>query len=140
MLLNLALRAVNLTQSQARFESHLMADGTFTGTHSNDDGLTRFIGDDGIGGNTFETTRTQEPGIGSGTYAITPDGVVTVTFAGEDDDEITGVLSANGQTVIFGYSEFDDVEKYSSFGIGVGVKRAVTQKPILTAIFLLLSE
>jgi hypothetical protein len=75
-----------------------MADGTFTGTHSNDDGLTRFIGDDGQGGNTFETTRTQEPGIGSGTYAITPDGVVTVTF---------------------GYSEFDDVDKYSSFGIGV---------------------
>ena len=118
-----------------------MADGTFTGTHSNDDGLTWFIGDDGIGGNTFETTRTQEPGSGSGTYAITPDGVVTVTFAGEDDDEITGVLSANGQTVIFGYSEFDDTEKSSSFGIGVGVKRAaVTQKPILTAIFLLLNE
>ena len=98
------------------------------------------IGDDQDGNNTFTTTITHEPDRSSGTYAVTPDGVVTVIFAGEDDDEITGVLSANGQTVIFGYSEYDDSESYASFGIGVGVKRAVTQKPILTPIFLLLSE
>jgi hypothetical protein len=34
----------------------------------------------------------------------------------------------------------DDTGEYSSFGIGVGVKRAVTKKPVLTAIFLLLNE
>jgi len=100
------------------------ADGTFTTTTITDDGLKRMINEDGLGGNTFETTRTQEPGIPSGTYAITPDGVVTVTFAGEDDDEITGVLSANGQTIIFEYSEYNNDQSYASFGIGVGVKRA----------------
>jgi len=45
---------------------------------------------------------------------------------------------ADGQTSMFGYSKYDDTQSYSSFGIGVGVKRAITQKPILTAIFLLL--
>jgi hypothetical protein len=117
-----------------------MADGTFTATSTTDDGLKRVIGADGQGGNTFTTTRTQEPGSGSGTYSVTPDGVVTVNFAGEDDDEITGVLSANGQTIIFGYSEYDDSQSYASLGIGFGVKRAATQKPILTPIFLLLGE
>ena len=66
--------------------------------------------------------------------------MVTVIFAGEDDDEITGVLSADGQTIIFGYSEYDDTESYSSFGFGVGVKKTVTQKSIFSAIFLLLNE
>jgi hypothetical protein len=116
------------------------ADGTFTATTITDDGLRRFIGDDGQGGNTFTTTITHEPDSGSGTYSVTSDGVVTVNFDGEDDDEITGVLSANGQTIIFGYSEYDDSQSYASLGIGFGVKRAATQKPILTPIFLLLGE
>ena len=119
-----------------------MANGDFTGTYSNDDRLTRFIGDDGEGGNTFTTTFEGDSGSLSGTYTISSDGVVTITiiFAGEDPDIITGVLSADGQTVIFGYSEYDDSQSEASFGIGVGVKRAVTQKPILTPIFLLLNE
>jgi len=117
-----------------------MADGTFTATTDYDDGVNRWIKDDLSGNNAFETTLTQEPGSGSGTYTVTADGVVTVTFTGDDGDQISGILSADGQTVIFGYSEFDNTEKSASLGIGVGVKRAATQKSILTAIYLLLTE
>jgi hypothetical protein len=117
-----------------------MADGTFTGTHTRDDGLNRSIGADGQGGNTFTTTFSQDPGPDSGTYSVTTDGVVTVKFAGEDADQITGVLSPDGQTIIFGYSDYDNTESYSSVGIGMGVKKAATPKSVFSAIFLLLNE
>jgi hypothetical protein len=102
-----------------------MADGTFAATSTTDDRLNRLIGDDGQGGNTFTTTRTQEPGSAIGTYTVTPDGVVTITFTfeGEDQDVMTGVLSADGQTVIFGYSEYSESERNASCGISVGVKK-----------------
>jgi len=115
-------------------------DGTFTGTLATDDGLNRLIGADGQGGNTFTTTYSQDPGSDSGTYSISADGVVTVNLAGEDEEQISAVLSADGQTIIFGYSEYDDSESYASFGIGVGVKRAATQKLEPAVIFLLLDE
>jgi hypothetical protein len=117
-----------------------MADGTFTGTHTQDDGLNRLIGADGQGGNTFTTTFSQVPGPDSGSYSVTTDGVVTVNFAGEDEEQITGVLSADGRTIIFGYGEYDNTESYSSFGIGMGVKKKVTPKSVFSAIFLLLNE
>lgn len=118
-----------------------MANGTFTATADVDDGVTRNVGDDqATGNNKFTTTRTQDPGSGSGTYSITADGVVTVNFSGDDPESISGLLSANGQTFISGYSEFDDTEMYASIGLGIGVKKAVTQKSVFSAIYLLLNE
>ena len=104
-----------------------MADGTFTDTYSNDDGLIRLIGEDGSGGNTFTTTYDPDSGSDSGTYTISSDGVVTLSFAGPDPEVISGVLGENGQTIIFGFSDYDDSDSYGSFGIGVGVKRAAMQ-------------
>ena len=100
-----------------------MANGTFNDTYSNDDSLTRLIGDDGSGGNTFTTTYSPDSGSETGTYRVSADGVVTLTFTGPDPEVISGVLSENGQTIIFGYGEYDDSESYASFGIGVGVKK-----------------
>jgi hypothetical protein len=106
-----------------------MSDGTFTATYSNDDEILRNIGDDTeTGNNTFTLTAEESSGTDSGTYEISSDGEITVTFdtdPGEEDDEdeITGTLSEDGNTVIFGYSEYSDSLSYSSFGFGVGVKK-----------------
>lgn len=90
--------------------------------------------------NTFTTSYSQDPGPDTGTYSVSTDSVVTHTFDGPDGDVITGILSADGQTVIFGYSEYDSSQSYASLGIGVGVKRAVMQKHMSPATFLLLTE
>lgn len=100
-----------------------MTDGTFTGSHTIDDSLTRTIGEDG-GGNTFTTDYVQEPpGDDSGTYLVADDGTVTLTFTGPDPDVIQGFLSENGQVVAFGYGEYEDENQYGSFGFGVGIKQ-----------------
>ncbi|MCD4742758.1 MAG: hypothetical protein K8R67_09830 [Desulfobacteraceae bacterium] len=117
-----------------------MDDGTFTGSYSNDDQLNRHIGDDGSGHNTFSTTYTPDSGTGSGTYLIAADGTITLTFdpGTPDEETITGTLSEDGQTVIFMNSEYDDSEKWSSFGIGVGVKSIGMNNGALPSILLLL--
>lgn len=101
-----------------------MANGSFSATINYDDGVTRNIGDDvATTNNMFTTTLDEDSGGGSGTYTVSADGVVTINYSG--DDSLSGVLSADGQTIIFGYNDFDDSSKSSSFGIGVGVKRVV---------------
>ena len=117
-----------------------MTNGTFTGSYSNDDQLNRHIGDDLSGNNTFLTTYTPDSGTGSGTYAITADGTISLTFdpGTPDEETITGTLSENGQTVIFMDSEYNDNEKWSSFGFGVGVKSIVVNNGALPSILLLL--
>lgn len=99
-----------------------MADGTFTTNLITDDELTRSIGDDQQGGNTFSVSYASETGTESGTYSISPDGTVTMTFTGEEDSA-TGVLSEDGQTFIISFSEYSENDGYGVFGIGMGVKR-----------------
>ena len=117
-----------------------MADGSFSATINFDDEVTRNIGDDvATGNNKFTTTLNEDSGSGSGTYTVSADGVVTINYDG--DDSLSGALSADGQTIIFGYNDFDDGSKYSSFGIGIGVKRIVQQRGGHTAgILFLLGE
>jgi hypothetical protein len=117
-----------------------MSNGDFTASYANDDGLNRFIGDDQDGNNTFSTTYSHESGTDSGTYSISSDGEVTITFdpGGEDEETFTGTLSEDGQTVIFAYGEYSDSNRYSTFGIGVGVKKSVDEKGDLSSLFLLL--
>jgi hypothetical protein len=117
-----------------------MSNGTFTASYSNDDGLNRFIGDDQDGNNTFSTTYSPESGTDNGTYSISSDGEVTITFdpGGEDEETFSGTLSEDGQTVIFAYSEYSNSDRYSTFGIGVGVKKSVDEKGDLSSLFLLL--
>jgi hypothetical protein len=104
-----------------------MTDGTFTSTIASDSRLNRFIGDDQNGNNTFLTSYDSESETESGTYSISSDGEVTVTFdpGGDDEETITAVLSEDGQVVIFGYGEYEDSNMYGSFGIGIGVKSDV---------------
>ena len=115
-----------------------MADETFSATLDYDDGVTREIRDDVSTNNPFTTTRSQEPG--SGTYSISAHGVLTVNFAEDDPDTISGVLSADGQIAIFGYNDFDATEKFSSYGIGVGVKKAGGTRKVSSTVFPLLNE
>ena len=117
-----------------------MSNGTFTGNCTKDDELNRQIGDDQNGNNTFSTTFTPSTGTGSGTYSVSSDGTVTVTFdpGTPDEETITVVLSEDGQTVIFANSEFNNSEKWSSFGIGVGVKKLFVKNCALSSVLLLL--
>ena len=116
--------------------------GTFTASFTNDDELRRTIGEDGGLHNTFSTTFNEGSGSDSGTYSILPDGTVTITFdPGEPDEEtISGVLSADGQTVIFAYSEFSNDDKEGSLGFSVGVKKTVVRGALSSLMLLLLGD
>ena len=119
-----------------------MSDGTFTSNLISDEGLNRFIGENQSGNNTFLTTYTLESDTESGTYSISSDGTVTVTFdpGGEDEETGAGVLSEDGSTFIFSYSEYNDSERYGSFGIGVGIKKVFKKKSNLSGLLPLLLE
>jgi hypothetical protein len=70
---------------------------------------------------TIYSDNESNPDTDSGTYTVSPDGEVTMNFVGGDTD--TGYLSEDGRTLVFGWSEFDDGNKYCEMGLSVGIKR-----------------
>jgi len=82
------------------------------------------LGSDLVRSNKFITTQSTDSGTVIGTYTVLGDGTFTLTFdVGDGEtDTITGTASEDGNTAIFGYSEFSDSDMWGSAGIGVGVK------------------
>jgi len=79
---------------------------------------------DWVRSNRFSTTSSYDSGPESGTYTVSSDGTVQLTVTDEEETEtITGILSEDGKTILLGFTEFDDVNRHCSMGIGVGVKR-----------------
>jgi len=83
------------------------------------------IDSDLVKSNKFITTQSSDIGTVDGTYLISDDGTFTLTFdlGNGETDTITGTASEDGNTAIFGYSEFSDSNMWGSVGIGVGVKK-----------------
>ena len=96
--------------------------GNFTSAISSDYGLKRQITQYADGSNKFITTQSNEPGNDTGTYTVTSDGTLTMTFVAEGVTN-TGTISEDGKTIIFSEFEFEDVNQSCSSGIGVGVKK-----------------
>ncbi len=74
--------------------------------------------------NRFQTTYSDNesaPDTDSGTYTVSPGGEVTMNFSG--GDSITGYLSEDGRTLVFGWGEFDDGNKYCAMGLATGIKK-----------------
>lgn len=84
-----------------------------------------YVDENPVLSNKFITTHSTESGTITGTYTVLDDGTFTLIFpVGEGEtDTITGTVSEDGSTAIFGYSEFHNSDKWGSSGIGVGVKK-----------------
>jgi len=79
--------------------------------------------------NKFITTSgTEGPSGISGTYTITPEGQFTLNF--QEDGQpasVSGWVSENGQTVVFGQTEYESGpgDFWGSVSLGVGVKKGI---------------
>ncbi|MBW1701615.1 MAG: hypothetical protein JRJ50_05740 [Deltaproteobacteria bacterium] len=86
--------------------------------------INREIGESGTTlSNKFETTAEDSGVTDSGTYTITDDGVVTLNFEEEPTSSVTGYVGEGGQTMVFGWVEFEGGNQYCAMGLGMGVKR-----------------
>jgi len=90
--------------------------------------------------NRFNTTVETEiiPAL-SGTYTVSSDGAVILSFTDESGPEtLDGFISKNGESIIFGDIKYVNGEKYGLVEIGVGFKKV--KRICLPCIFLLLLD
>jgi uncharacterized protein YodC (DUF2158 family) len=78
------------------------------------------VPDDWVLANTYNTTYSTDSDTDIGTYSVLSDGTVTITFS---DGDGTGMLSSDGNTIVFSEAEFEDSEQWGSISFGVGVKQ-----------------
>ena len=90
--------------------------------------------------NRFNTTFETEiiPGL-SGTYTVSSDGAVVLSFtAGDGPQTLDGFISKNGESIILGDIKYVAGEKYGLVEMGVGFKKV--KRICLPCVFLLLLD
>lgn len=79
---------------------------------------------DQVMSNKFTTTSGNEGGAVNGTYTITPDGQFTLNFMEDGQPaSVSGWVSENGQSVIFGQWQYDAANFWGWVSLGVGFKK-----------------